>query len=294
MLSVKLGDEKMISGIALRIMLLFLPGITAYFIIDKLTLHRKFDNRDVVLYVFLLGLLSYMIFYLIIAIFDIEYKIAFFEMNLDFENGNNSIDFTEILWVTGISVAVGIIITYIINYEIPHKFFRLIKGTTRFGEPSVLDKLMGEEKNRLIIIRDIEKKTVYTGSVKSMRIFDNFVEIHLEQVTVFKMSNDNVVSSKFHLPNVYLTRERAKLSTNWGHAIVRHPSYFLYITGFIGIPFTALSPYLFILYLGIPGYIISARNEEESLLEVFGDEYRVYQQRVGMFFMRFKKKKDFI
>ncbi|MCE7742753.1 MAG: isoprenylcysteine carboxylmethyltransferase family protein [Candidatus Heimdallarchaeota archaeon] len=89
---------------------------------------------------------------------------------------------------------------------------------------------------------------------------------------------------------IYLARNEAKLSTNWGHAIVRHPSYFLYITGFIGIPFVALSPYLFLLYLGIPGYIITAKFEEEALIETFGEEYKKYQKKVGNLFIKIKRK----
>ena len=90
---------------------------------------------------------------------------------------------------------------------------------------------------------------------------------------------------------IYLARDEAKLSINWGHAIVRHPSYFLYITGFIGIPFAAFSPYLFILYLGIPGYIITAKSEEEVLIETFGEEYINYQEKVGKLFIKIRRKK---
>ena len=89
----------------------------------------------------------------------------------------------------------------------------------------------------------------------------------------------------------YLAREEAKLSTNWGHAIVRHPSYFLYITGFIGLPFAAFSPYLFVLLLGIPGYIITAKNEDKVLIEKFGKEYEEYMGRVGRLFIKIRKRK---
>ncbi len=89
---------------------------------------------------------------------------------------------------------------------------------------------------------------------------------------------------------IYLSRDVAKLSTNWGHAIVRHPSYFLYIAGFIGIPLAALSPYLFLLYFGVPGYLITAKLEEEALIETFGDEYRNYQKKVGKLFIKIRRK----
>ena len=89
----------------------------------------------------------------------------------------------------------------------------------------------------------------------------------------------------------YLAKEDAKLATNWGHAIVRHPSYFLYITGFIGLPFAAFSPYLFILLFGIPGYIATARNEEKVLIEKFGAEYEKYMKKVGRFHVKIRRDK---
>jgi protein-S-isoprenylcysteine O-methyltransferase Ste14 len=89
----------------------------------------------------------------------------------------------------------------------------------------------------------------------------------------------------------YLAKQEAKLSTNWGHAIVRHPSYFLYITGFIGLPFAAFSPYLFVLLLGIPGYIVIAKNEEEALIKEFGTEYEDYMKKVGRFFIKIRRKR---
>jgi len=89
----------------------------------------------------------------------------------------------------------------------------------------------------------------------------------------------------------YLARKEAKLSTNWGHAIVRHPSYFLYITGFIGLSFAAFSPYLFVLLLGIPGYILTSKHEEEGLIGKFGEEYKTYMKKVGRFFLKIRREK---
>ena len=47
-----------------------------------------------------------------------------------------------------------------------------------------------------------------------------------------------------------LSKENPELATKWGHAIVRHPQYAMYIVCFIGLPFVSLSPYLLVLLLG--------------------------------------------
>jgi protein-S-isoprenylcysteine O-methyltransferase Ste14 len=65
----------------------------------------------------------------------------------------------------------------------------------------------------------------------------------------------------------------------------------MYIVCFIGLPLVTLSPYLLVLLLGIPGYVITTRNEEEVLLEEFGEEYKEYMIKVGRFVPRKKKTK---
>lgn len=88
----------------------------------------------------------------------------------------------------------------------------------------------------------------------------------------------------------YLARNESKLATNWGHSIVRHPSYFMYITGFIGLPLASLSPYLLILLIGIPGYILTTIHEEKVLKEAFGEKFTKYKKKVGMLFPKIKYK----
>jgi len=91
---------------------------------------------------------------------------------------------------------------------------------------------------------------------------------------------------------VYLSKDKPELATKLGHAFVRHPSYFLYITGFIGLPLVTFSPYLLILLLGIPGYLITIKYEEEGLLEFFNEEYIEYCENVGKIIPKIRKRKS--
>jgi len=90
----------------------------------------------------------------------------------------------------------------------------------------------------------------------------------------------------------YLANEKPILSTTLGHAIVRHPSYFLYITGFIGLPLITLNPYLLLLLFGIKGYVSLTDSEEKALIEYFGTSYEIYMLKVGKLFPKIKKNKQ--
>jgi hypothetical protein len=83
----------------------------------------------------------------------------------------------------------------------------------------------------------------------------------------------------------YYAHNELKLQKRLGFAFVRHPNYFQYYCGFIGLPLVSLHLFTIILpALGLYSYYIIAREEENRLLLEFGLEYQNYQQRVGMFF----------
>jgi len=72
------------------------------------------------------------------------------------------------------------------------------------------------------------------------------------------------------------------LTTHGGFRLVRHPLYASYTYYFIGLPLLLKNPLLIPLIFGIYGYYAVAKYEEEILLIEFGEEYRKYQQKVGM------------
>ncbi len=83
----------------------------------------------------------------------------------------------------------------------------------------------------------------------------------------------------------YSAHNTLKLQTRLGFAIVRHPNYFQYMCGFIGIPLISLHFFSLVIPLtGIYGYYIIAKEEENRLLVEFGEEYQKYMNKIGMFF----------
>ena len=86
---------------------------------------------------------------------------------------------------------------------------------------------------------------------------------------------------------VYHASREGRLATSGLYGVVRHPQYtgiFLAIFGQLIHWPTILTLALFPLIVW--AYIRLARREERSMVEQFGDAYRIYQQRVPMFFPR--------
>ena len=89
---------------------------------------------------------------------------------------------------------------------------------------------------------------------------------------------------------VYLARRDGRLATGGLYSLVRHPQYTgiflaLFGEGIVHWPTifsVALYPIIVIAYTWL------ARKEEEQMTERFGDQYRIYQSRVPMFFPRLR------
>ncbi len=89
---------------------------------------------------------------------------------------------------------------------------------------------------------------------------------------------------------LYLSKEKPTLAKTWGHSIVRHPSYFHYISGFIGLPLFTFNPIYLLFILGIPAYINVSISEDNALENEFGEDFRIYKKKVGLLLPKLKKK----
>lgn len=86
---------------------------------------------------------------------------------------------------------------------------------------------------------------------------------------------------------VYRASREGRLATTGLYGVVRHPQYtgiFLALFGQLIHWPTILTLALFPLIVWV--YVRLARKEEASMIEPYGDEYRLYRQRVPMFFPR--------
>lgn len=95
---------------------------------------------------------------------------------------------------------------------------------------------------------------------------------------------------------LYRAQKEKRLATGGLYAFVRHPQYTglfigLFGEGVVHWP-TIFSVGLFPVIVLV--YWLLARREEKRVLQEFGDEYRVYQQRVPMFFPRADQWRKFV
>jgi len=93
-----------------------------------------------------------------------------------------------------------------------------------------------------------------------------------------------IVAGKYLRPSMSGTLEKHKLIKEGPFAVIRHPLYVSYIFILAGLSSVLLTYWLLIptLFM-IIGIYPTAKDEEEILIEQFGDGYREYKKKVGMF-----------
>ncbi len=199
-----------INILAVKLILLFLPGIISWFILEKLIISKKREFSYYIVYSFLLGFLSYFSYFVLLNLvnlmFKTSYKVNFFSLLLNStEFTNPSIIFEEILSVSILGIFVSIfILAPIINYKLFHLILQKIRITKRFSEPDLWSYLFNSENFCWIDYRDLKNKRIYRGKFKSYSdTLGNIAELLLEDVRIYDI-NSNLL---YEVPAIYLARE---------------------------------------------------------------------------------------
>lgn len=151
----------------LKLLFLFFPGIISFLILDSFTDHRKAEVHHWVVYSFALGVCDYLIYYLICRFcYGAEFLMAFQRI----ANGDMTLDFVEIAWVSLIAILFGAFVTAAINRSWIFNFVSKIGISNKYSEPSLLNYLICRdlaELDKWVRIRDFENDIIYEGYIKA-------------------------------------------------------------------------------------------------------------------------------
>ena len=161
-----------ISEFSFHLVLIFLPGIIAFLIIDNLSSHKPYKNVYIFMYVLLLGMMSY------ITLSILNNIITFFAPcisglhiweNMTQPGGNLSL--TEIFFAAIISVFLGCLISLINKHALFMRFALKLHLTRRHGFPDTFSYMMHLYSNAIknypfyLTITDWERKFRIVGQL---------------------------------------------------------------------------------------------------------------------------------
>lgn len=182
-----------ISALALKIIIILIPGIISTNIYRKLTFRANpIDNFKDGLSAIVLGVFSYVMlqfaFNLKIFLSNMCFQTqkSFVILNT-FENISltNNIPYKEVFYSSLVSIFVGFVAAFVDNKKIINRMGGCLKVSNKFGEENLYMKFLNSPDIDYIYIRDTLNKLTYFGYVESYSESENFKEIVLGNVSVY-------------------------------------------------------------------------------------------------------------
>ena len=198
-----------LSEFTFRLILLFLPGLIAFWVIDSFTFYNTDKLWKHLLNSFLLGIVCYGVYFLITLIPSFGLDFHFLDALTDSTNDTKNLSINEILIVTVIGVGTGLFISYIINRKWTRPLAVLLgRGQHDVDEDVWTILVNSPETNAWVNIKDFENDLVYRGWIDRASEAGESKELFLKDVTVEKMSTGEHL---YQIHALYLSRPREKL-----------------------------------------------------------------------------------
>jgi hypothetical protein len=196
------------SEFTLRIILLFIPGIIAFLIIDRLSAQEETRIHNILAYSLVLGFTSYSLYFLLVKILNsilcISIKFIFFDALTD---RKITIDFLEIIIVSTLAIFLGYFVAFCVERKLLYKVAQMLRISNIIGGTDVFSHLLNKEEIVWIRVRDAKNDLIYEGKVDDFSESADFEEIYISDVTVYD-SAQNIVD---HLSGLYLNRKTTDL-----------------------------------------------------------------------------------
>jgi hypothetical protein len=207
--------EKMeLSKFTIGLIFIFLPGILALIISERLTEHRERKGYELLAYALVLGCIAHVIYdlvrYLLIYIQNFFHYILIFQPEQDrwialMLDDHITIQ-GQVVGITAvIGVLLGLLVAYAANYSWLHRFASKINASKKFSDIDVWTNLMNSQVTRWIVLRDHSKNLMYQGYVQAFSVAEETRELVLTDATVFV---NNSAEKMYDVPVLYLSFDK--------------------------------------------------------------------------------------
>ncbi len=201
-----------ISEFAFKMLLLFFPGLLCAYVVDNLTVHRPRETKSFVLQAFVLGIVSYFVYWSGIKVINLILPDSvsadvFFLRSLT--NSSSPFSYREIAIVSILAICVGAGISVAARYKALNRFARYVGITKKFGELDVWGYLLNMEEIVWVTLRDHKNNLIYDGWVQAFSDDSKDAELLLRDVSIYK--NDSA-ERLYQCGAVYLSRNREDVS----------------------------------------------------------------------------------
>jgi hypothetical protein len=197
-----------ISDLALRVLLLFFPGVVAGLIVDALTNHRQRTPFVFATNAFVLGIVSYLMLAFLRSLWNWIIPgffrgqrapdLIFFQALTD---EKVTLGWVEITLAVGVASVVALILSAVINHKWLHRIARRAYVSRRSGELDTWSLLFNSGEIGWINIRDFSRDLVYEGWVDAFSDTSEAPEVLLRDVGVYRNMSGELL---YRTPRAYV------------------------------------------------------------------------------------------
>jgi hypothetical protein len=201
-----------ITEFALRLMLLFFPGIICFYIVETLTVHRERPTHEVLLRCFVYGVFSYVAYMGVLGWLNTWWEeppgYGYREqisLTQSITDEKFHLDFAEIGFVTAVAVGLGLSFSFAIAHKWPNDFAQWTRISRKFGDANVWSRTFNAKEAKWATVRDIERNLMFSGYVLAFSDVEEVAELLLTQVVVY---NETTGKELYRADNIYLSRPK--------------------------------------------------------------------------------------
>jgi hypothetical protein len=201
-----------ISELAMRLIILFVPGLVAVLVVDSLTIHRKWSSFEFSIYAILLGFMSYIFYQLVLDLIGLcnlftsktyTHKVVTFWSSLF--NNTIPISINELIYTCLCGFTLGLMVTLAINNKYLYRLGKALCVTDVYGEEELYTAFMRSDVVKWVWIRHTSIGLTYEGWVKNFSEDDNLHEIVLGDVKIYSTVDSTLL---YELSSIYLVAPR--------------------------------------------------------------------------------------
>lgn len=197
-----------LSDFTFRLILVFLPGIIAFIIIDNLTIHKETKIHHWFVYPLLLGFLSYLPWYIIVKGVQLTYGVNLpFQFIASITDTKAQVNFSEVIIASLMAVIWGFLITKAITERYLFRFASKFNISKKFPEIDAWDNFNNIFDPEWITVRDLEKGLSFQGRLISSSDATDRDGIVLTDVKVHDAYGDFL----YYVPVIYIPRKMDNL-----------------------------------------------------------------------------------
>ncbi len=195
-----------VSDFSIRIILLFLPGVITFLIVDNLTDHKQTRNVHWLIYSMLFGFVDYAVFTLLMWLCNstVDFWYALIDQSV-------SISYSEIFYTILVGILVSAPIVLLSRTKAFFWLFHKIKLTKRHGYPDSLSYMLDLYKTiDYLIVTDWEKQIRVVGHLMALsEDTDKKDEIVLQDCIVYDL---NTAEELYKVDVLYIAQNHEKIT----------------------------------------------------------------------------------